>query len=159
MSKNSTSSSLDLLSGKLNEKTSLHLFWVHVYLEDTDAGGMVYHANYLKFAERARTEFLNLLGIHHAELMKDPLSPCFFVLKECSISFFKSAYLGDLLEIQTTFLKMTHARLFVAQEIFSKNVLIARLHITLACVKNSGYPTRIPPSLKTMLKSFLKDYT
>lgn len=144
------------LSGELYDKR-YHRFWIRVYLADTDAGGMVYHANYLTFAEKARTEFLNLMGIQHAKLMQDASLPCFFVVRECKVSFLKSAVLGDLLEIQTHFLTSTKARLFLQQDVFRENVLIARLHIVLACVKNLGVPVGIPPSIVTILRGFLPE--
>ena len=144
-------------SGMLSETTKQHHYWTSVYLADTDSGGMVYHANYLNFAERARTEFLNLLGIRHSQMMQEGSHSCFFVVRDCSISFFKSATFGDLLEVQTTFKKMTKVRLFLLQEIFKEKVLIARLHITLACVKNIGSPIGIPHAIVSAVKPFLKE--
>ncbi len=150
-------SSAPSFSGMISEDTKRHHYWTSVYLADTDSGGMVYHANYLNFAERARTEFLDLLGVHHAKMMQEESSPCFFVVRECAVSFLKPATFGDLLEVQTTFLKLTKVRLFLVQEIFKESVLIARLHITLACVKNIGSPTGIPRPIVSALKPFLKE--
>jgi len=144
-------------SGMISEDKKQHHYWTSVYLEDTDLGGVVYHANYLNFAERARTEFLNLLGIRHADMMQKDGYGCFFVVHECAITFLKPAVFGDLLEIQTTFVKTTKVRLFLLQEIFKGNVLIARLHITLACVKNRESPTKIPHTILSALKPFLKE--
>ncbi|MBS0185190.1 MAG: YbgC/FadM family acyl-CoA thioesterase [Proteobacteria bacterium] len=144
-------------SGMLSEDKKQHHYWTSVYLADTDSGGVVYHANYLNFAERARTEFLNLLGIYHADMMQKDTHGCFFVVHECAITFLKPAIFGDLLEVQTTFKKMTKVRLFLLQEIFKENVLIAQLHITLACVKNRESPTKIPHIIISALKPFLKE--
>ncbi len=147
-------SALDIspLTGKIDPKLKKHCFCIRVYLSETDAGGFVYHAAYLTYAERARTEYLSLLGISHAHLMTHSVSPCFFVVREATISFIKSAHLGETLTIYTHVIKITKVRLVLEQEIYRAATLIAQLHITLACVKKSGHPIKIPSSVTSALE-------
>ena len=77
----------------------IHSFPVRVYYEDTDAGGIVYYANYLRFAERARTEALRLCGFDQSDLMSDHQMA--FVVRRCNVDFLKPAMLDDLLTIET----------------------------------------------------------
>lgn len=155
-SKLSTKKDISNYSGKIFSDTKAHHFWVRIYLEDTDAGGIVYHANYLKFTERARSEFLKLIKMPHNELMNDPFNPSMFVMQTCSISFLKPAFLDDLLEIRTTLKEIKGARISLVQEIFRHTALIVQLHLTLAYVKKSGTPVRLSRPILNAFKDFLR---
>ena len=98
-------------------RNGVHFFPVRVYFEDTDAGGIVYHANYLKFAERARTEMLRLGGQNQSLLMNDDDTPIAFVVRHCSIDYNKAARLDDLLIVETGVVRVGGARLLMKQDI------------------------------------------
>jgi len=119
-----------------------HVFPVRVYYEDTDAGGVVYHANYLRFAERARTEMLRQAGIVQTALMaSDGLG---FIVRRCTVDFLKPARLDDALEVHTSVLSASGARLEAEQVVKRAGEDLARLTLEIACVDREGTPRRLP---------------
>lgn len=116
-----------------------------VYWEDTDAGGIVYYANYLKFAERARTELLRDHGIEQKTIREE--SGIAFVVTRCEIDYHHSAQLDDLLEIRTALHDLRKVRMTMHQEIWRNETKIASLVVALACIDKNGKPTAIPPEL------------
>lgn len=126
-------------------------FSVRVYYEDTDAGGVVYYANYMKFAERARTEMLRSLGIGQMELMRD--HDAAFMVRRCEIEFFKPAMLDDLLTIQTRITDIAGATLEMQQAILRDGETLVELNVRLATINpKTGKPARIPAHVKAALK-------
>jgi acyl-CoA thioester hydrolase len=122
-----------------------HVFPLRVYYEDTDAGGIVYYANYLRFAERARTEYLRSVGTDHQTLAaEDGIA---FTVRQCSVDYMQPAYLDDVLTVHTRFLKVGGASLRAEQIVKRDTDDLARLLIRLACVGNDGKPKRMPKSL------------
>jgi acyl-CoA thioester hydrolase len=122
-----------------------HVFPVRVYYEDTDAGGVVYHANYLRFAERARTEMLRQAGIGQTALMaREGLG---FIVRRCVVDFLKPARLDDALEVHTSVLSASGARLEAEQVVKRAGEDLARLTLEIACVDRDGKPQRLPKSL------------
>ena len=122
---------------------------IRVYYEDTDCGGIVYHANYLKYCERARSEAFFKAGILP---LKDGIG---FVVKTMQIEFLSSAKLGDLLEITTTLLERKNASLILAQSIFLENKEIFKAELTLVCINSKTQKiTKIPLWAKNIFKSF-----
>lgn len=119
---------------------------MRIYYEDTDAGGVVYHSNYLKFCERARSElfFKKNVAIFDAKSGH-------FLLTRANCAFLKSARLGDIVEIKTKILNFKKASLVIGQEIFREKELLFRGEFTLAFVKNSK-PTRIDDALKRLFE-------
>ena len=140
------------LSGELDRNLKVHIFPVRVYFEDTDTGGIVYHANYLKYAERARTEFLRFLGVSHASVMRN--NGVMIAVHSCDIRFLKSAILDDILSVKTTIARVTRARLCLTQDIYRDETPLARLHLVLACVKNAGIAVRFPEEFIERLQPF-----
>lgn len=126
---------------------SKHLYSTYVYMEDT--GGYVYHANYLKFAERARTEMLRAQGIDQ-RFLHDSKS-MFFVVQECKIVYLQPACLDDFLEIETHIHEVTGVRLIMVQKILRNHVEITNLFVTLVLVNEGGWPLRIPAFLRNAL--------
>lgn len=120
-----------------------------VYYEDTDAGGVVYYANYLKFFERARTDFLRCLGISQSDLIaKENLC---FVVKKCEVDYVSSAKLDDLIEVSLEVKELKPASIKMYQEIKTNKVL-TRLNVTIACVSADSFkPTKIPQNIKDLL--------
>lgn len=129
-----------------------HLFRVRVYYEDTDAGGIVYHANYLNFAERARTEMLRLVGAEQDEMRRE--AGLGFTVRHCQIDFKAPARLDDLLEVRTVLREARGARVLAVQSLHPviDGVVdprwIVQLELTLACVNNKGRPTRLPKQIR-----------
>jgi acyl-CoA thioester hydrolase len=114
---------------------------IRVYYEDTDAGGLVYHANYLKFAERARTEMLREVKIEQLILKNDYNIQ--FIVKNLYIDFFKPAQLDDLLTIKSVILKVSLAKVIMEQLIYKKMTLLAKIDVTLGSINTEGKPSRL----------------
>ncbi|GHD63500.1 thioesterase [Thalassobaculum fulvum] len=119
-------------------------FPVRVYYEDTDAGGIVYHANYLQFAERARTETLRRLGIDQSRLRDE--HDVIFIVRRCTIDYRAPARLDDALEVRTRMTGWRGASIEAEQTVHRRGedgALVA-LDLTIACVNGRGRPVRIP---------------
>jgi len=118
-----------------------------VYYEDTDAGGIVYYANYLKFFERARTEWLRSLGVNQDKLAQDP--GLIFVVRRALLDFLRPARLDDMLEVTVEPLKLARVYVDLAQEARCGAQTLARAEIRVACVnQRSQKPVAIPPFLR-----------
>jgi acyl-CoA thioester hydrolase len=124
---------------------------VRVYYEDTDAGGVVYYANYLRFAERARTEMLRRLGIESSKLMAE--AGIAFVVRHCEADYRRPARLDDELEVRTRLVNMGGATLELEQRIVraGNGNETVRLLLTLACMTAAGKPARIPAEIRRRL--------
>jgi len=129
---------------------SPHHFPVRIYYEDTDFSGNVYHAAYLKFLERGRTEFLRDLGIHHSELVKDGIA---FAVRSMELDFVGAAHIDDLLDVTTEMAAMTGARLTLAQTISRDGVVLTRAQVVVVAIKTSGGVARLPKDLLARLAS------
>jgi acyl-CoA thioester hydrolase len=128
-----------------------YLYSVRVYYEDTDAAGIVYYANYLKFAERARTEMLRRLGIEHERLRAE--TGLGFVVRRCSIDFRQPARLDDDLVVATRLTAVGGASLEIDQDVLRDSAMLVRLASRIACLGQGGRPHRLPPALKAALTS------
>ncbi len=125
-------------------------FTARVYYEDTDFSGNVYHAAYLHFFERARTEFLRERGVHHSELVKDGIA---FAVRTMSIDFKAAAHIDDLLEVTTEVASLTAARLNLVQSIARDGAEITRAEVQVVAIKTSGGVARMPRELLEMLEA------
>lgn len=121
-----------------------HRFSVRVYYEDTDFSGIVYHAAYLHYFERARTEFLRTVGVHHSELMREGIA---FAVRSMQIEFDAAAQIDDLLEVETVVEEMTAARLRLDQRILRAGKVITRAKVLVVAINEGGRPARLPQSL------------
>ena len=124
----------------------VHRHPARVYYEDTDAGGIVYHANYLNFAERGRTEALRDLGVPHAEM--SALHGLFFMVRRIKVDYLAPARLDDSLVVETTTLAVGGATVELRQDVVraGDGLLLARLELQLVCGRISDQrPARIPP--------------
>ncbi len=120
-----------------------------VYYEDTDAGGIVYYANYLKFAERGRTELLRYMGFSHTKMMED--QGVNFVVRSCLLNCLAPARLDDVLEVRTRFKKPGFAKLEVVQEIVREGQVLATLDVVLACINSVGKPVKLNETFRQTL--------
>lgn len=118
-------------------------FPVRVYWEDTDAGGVVYHANYLRFLERARSEWLRARGVEQRDLRER--EDVILVVREMQIDFLKPARLDDLLQANVQLHKRRSASLVVAQELFRSHTCLLRAKIRIACLTASTFRPRSLP--------------
>jgi acyl-CoA thioester hydrolase len=127
------------------------LFPVRVYYEDTDAAGLVYYANYLKFAERARTEMLRRLGVEQERLRAE--TGLAFVVRRCAADYVLPARLDDDLVVVTRLKALGGASLDLDQDVRRNDALLVRLAFQIACLGRSGRPQRLPPVLRAALSS------
>lgn len=134
------------LSGRV--EGGAHILPVRVYYEDTDAGGVVYHANYLRYCERGRTDFLRVLGIHQSTF--DQVG---FVVRRMECDFRKPARLDDLLEVETRFVELAGARLELAQCVRRDTDVLFSTRVTVALIDGRGRPRRLPADLAALIKS------
>jgi acyl-CoA thioester hydrolase len=127
-----------------------HTHQIRVYYEDTDAGGIVYHARYLHFAERARTEALRDAGIPHSEMVAE--HGAMFMVHRAEIDYSRPARLDDLLSVETETMDVGGATVLLRQTVRGPNGVCATLSIKLACVRLEGNkPARIPPRWREAL--------
>jgi len=126
-----------------------------VYYEDTDAGGVVYYANYLKFLERARTEALVTLGFNNKRIKQDFGS--LIIVKSCNIEYKIAAHLEDELSIRSFIKSITKTSFFMNQFITRGEDLIAEAKMHLVFVNKEGKPMRIPDSLFQDFKPYFCD--
>ncbi len=144
--------------GRLDGRS--HHFPVRVYYEDTDAGGIVYHANYLRFCERARTEMMRLLGASHSRMVAE--TGVSFAVRRCEIDFMRPARLDDALEIVTTITDIGGASLDAEQRVFRTDdgtaesaaggpAELVRVRLKLACMTRDGRPVRLPAPVRKAL--------
>ena len=133
-----------------------HRLPVRVYYEDTDFTGVVYHASYVRFFERGRTDFLRASGIGHRELLERSDS-CAFVVTRLDIVFRRAARIDDALIVRTTYDRVRGPRLWVTQTITRDDELIATAAVQVACINLAGAPRRRPPDLVDHIRAKLAD--
>lgn len=119
-----------------------HRFELRVYYEDTDFAGIVYYANYLKFIERARTEFMRSLGIDQTRLRVETGSV--FAVRSIEAEFLKPAKFDDELTVITSLEELSGARAALKQDVFRNNDRLFSSRVTVACIAESGRPSRFP---------------
>ena len=126
-------------------------YTLKIYYEDTDAGGVVYYANYLKFIERARTEMINELGFTLTTLLKD--YDRLFLVKKIECDYIEPCKLEDRLNIQSKVLVLKNASFELEQNILKQNKIIFRSKIVMVCVNSQGAPSKIPNELHNLMKN------
>lgn len=135
-------------------ENAAHVLPVRVYFEDTDFSGAVYHANYVKFCERGRTDCLRLMGIHHRELHEGKGgSGLVFVVRRMECDFLKPARIDDLLVVRTVSLEAGGARMMLGQRIMRDQTLLFEAKVTVALIGADGRPRRFPQALASAFKA------
>ena len=122
-----------------------------IYYEDTDSGGVVYYANYLKFIERARTEMINELGFTLTKLLND--YDRLFLVKKIECDYIESCKLEDTLYVQSRVLVLKNASFELEQNLLKQNKIIFRSKIVMVCVNSQGAPSKIPNELHSLMKN------
>ena len=130
-------------------------FNIRIYFEDTDAGGIVYHSNYLKYIERARTEMSRAAGVCHSEAFNE--GKCFFVVRGINIEYLQPAYLDDELTVHTTVTAMGPIRMELFQEVKRGELILARAHVNLVNVDQTRKLTRIPKEFREFMSLYVKE--
>ncbi|PLW84048.1 tol-pal system-associated acyl-CoA thioesterase [Kineobactrum sediminis] len=131
-------------------KTAEFSTMLRVYIEDTDAGGIVYYVNYLKFMERARTEFMRSLGFGKDYIFNLDLM---FVVTQVAIRYHRPAQLDDMLEVGVKVTELRGATMIMAQEVHREGLLLAAADVTVACVDRAGItPRRLPTEMLESLR-------
>ncbi len=128
-----------------------HLLPVRIYYEDTDFTGVVYHANYLRYFERGRSDFFRLAGISHSDFLELP-EPTAFSIVRMEIDFRRAARIDDALLVRTTYDSIQGARLFVSQRITRGDELIAQAQVQAVCIDLKGRARRPPPQMVRLLQ-------
>jgi acyl-CoA thioester hydrolase len=133
----------------------VHLLPIRVYYEDTDFTGVVYHANYLRYFERGRSEFLRLTGVSHTALrgLEQPIA---FVVVRMTIDYRKAARIDDALVVRTVYERVSRARLHVRQTILRGLDVIAEAVEEIACISLDGRPVRPPAALVDGLRDWFQ---
>ena len=125
-----------------------HELPVKVYYEDTDMGGVVYYANYLKFIERARSEIVEELGVDQNQMKADGLV---FVVTRVVADYLSAAKLGDQLTVRTTHSAPSPARWLFDQSVWRGDACLFKAEVTAVCMTTNGRPTRLPAELRANL--------
>ena len=132
---------------------SVHILPVRVYYEDTDAGGIVYHANYLRFAERARAELLRMFSADNSALLDS--HDLAFVARHCALDYIAPARLDDALEVRSRVVEVRGASLRMAQTVTRNGDDLVRIDIRLACIGRDGRPGRLPHPVREALSRLI----
>jgi acyl-CoA thioester hydrolase len=126
-----------------------HVLPLRVYYEDTDAAGIVYYANWLRFLERGRTEMLRVLGQEHSALKAE--RGVNWVVRRCAIDYLKPARLDETIEVHTSCGELRGASLDMLQEALRGDEVLVRAELMVACMGEAGRPVRLPTGLRAAL--------
>ncbi len=142
------------LAGRIEGET--HILPVRVYFEDTDCAGVVYHANFLKFCERGRSDFIRLLGIDAKSLASpEQGEPAVFVVRRVEIDYLKPGRMDDVLEIVTSCVEIGSASLVLQQDVRRDGMLLARARVSVVLVSSAGKPQRLGALVRNALQRFV----
>lgn len=140
-------------AGRFDGRT--HILPVRIYYEDTDFTGLVYHANYVRYFERGRSDFLRAAGVHHSELLNGP-GPLGFAVNRLALEFHKPARIDDALTVRTVFETIRGPRIFIAQRIEREGESLVTAEVQVCCISLTGRPRKPPATLLERLKPFLE---
>lgn len=136
----------------MQAETPLHTHTVRIYWEDTDAGGIVYHASHVRFFERGRTEFLRALGVNQSAFSdRSAANALLFTVRRLEIDYLKPARLDDLLDVETRVMDIGGSRLVLDQRLVRDGETIATAVVTVVAVGGNGRPTRIPDAMRRLV--------
>ncbi|NWF76104.1 MAG: tol-pal system-associated acyl-CoA thioesterase [Nitrospirae bacterium] len=126
-------------------------FKIKIYYEDTDAGGVVYYANYLKYLERARTEFFSEKGVDVTQYHNNGY---FFVVIHVDIDYKRPAMLGDIIEVTTELVEMKNVTITLNHQILRDDKVLVDSTVKVACIGRDGKPKRIPDEIRSVFEAF-----
>ena len=143
------------LAGRLTtvDGRQRHILPVRVYFEDTDAGGVAYHASFVRWCERGRTDFLRLLGTDARRLIdgSDSLEPAAFVVRRMTFDFARPARMDDVLEVATLVRELGGASVTLNQQVLRDGVRICEADVTVVLVSVSGKPLRLTSAIRSAM--------
>ena len=137
------------VSGRI--EAGIHRFFIRVYYEDTDAAGIVYYANYLKFVERARTEMMRLYGVEHERWRQ--AEGIAFIVRHAALDYRAPARLDDTLVVETRVKELGGASIVLSQDVKRGDALLVAATIKVATIGRDGRPVRLPPAFKAAILS------
>jgi len=143
-----------MLDGRFEGKT--FILPIRVYFEDTDLSGIVYHANYLRFMERARTEYFRALGGVQSDLSAQQ-EPVAWALRKLAIEYLRPARIDDVVEVHTVARGLTGARLMADQSILCHGGTLTRGSVEACLITLNGKPRRIPSQVREKFQPFLSE--
>ena len=132
-----------------------HFFPVRVYYEDTDFSGVVYHANYLRFMERGRSEFLRMSGAGHQDMFAGS-EPLVWVVRRMMIDFDRPARMEEALTVRTSVLELAGARMRLDQRVARAGDILVKATVEVCVITLDGRPRRVPDSTRKKLEFFLE---
>jgi acyl-CoA thioester hydrolase len=138
--------------GRFDGKT--HILPLRIYYEDTDLSGVVYHANYLRFMERGRSEYFRSAGIEKLAML-DHEEPWAWTLRKVELDYHRPARVDDLIEVHTRCVGLTGARMCADQRIYAAGELLVRGAVEACIISLKGRPRRIPPEMRAVLAPLL----
>jgi acyl-CoA thioester hydrolase len=133
-----------------------HILPLRVYYEDTDLSGVIYHANYLRYMERGRTEFFRLAGISKMAGLEAP-EPTAWAIRNVEVQFHRPGRVDDVLQVHTILTGITGARMTATQRIYAGDVLLTDGRIEACIITLTGKPRRIPQEIRAVLSPFLSE--
>lgn len=142
------------LQGLGHFEGKVHVLPISIYYEDTDLSGVVYHANYLRFMERGRTEFFRLSGISKMAGLEDD-EPTAWAIRSAHIDYHRPARLDDAVTVRTILIGLSGARLQAIQRVMRGDVLLVEGRIEACIITLTGRPRRIPESVRRLLTPLL----
>jgi len=126
-----------------------HIFPIRVYYEDTDMAGIVYYANYLKYIERARSDWVRGIGVDQNAMREE--EGVVFAVRRVEADYLAPAKFDDALEVRTSVQTVTGARFVMEQNIYRDEVHLFQAIVTLVCLNETGHPARLPANIRLML--------
>ena len=126
-----------------------HRFTVRVYYEDTDMAGIVYYANYLKFIERARSDWVREMGVDQTALRRD--EGMVFAVRRVEADYIAPAHFDETLTVHTSQRAVTGARLILNQQVFRGDTLLFQAEVTVVCLNEAGHAVRLPANIRRMV--------
>ena len=127
-----------------------HTFALRVYYEDTDLAGIVYYANYLKFIERARTEWVRSLGVDQGQLRAE--TGLVFAVRRIEADYLRPAKFDDKLRVETGVIAVTGVRILLGQDVFRGVEKLFAAQVVLVCLTGGGQPSRLPADLRRLIE-------
>ncbi len=124
-----------------------HSFPIRVYYEDTDMAGIVYYANYLRYIERARSDWVREIGIDQLEMKA---AGVVFAVRRVEADYIASAIFDDRLVVRTEMTQLTPARMVMSQDVWRDETLLFAAKVTIVCIGPGGKPTRLPANLRSL---------
>ncbi len=134
----------------------VHVLPIRIYYEDTDFSGVVYHANFLRYMERGRSDFLRLAGVHHAELWSRGEGVAFTV-RRIEVDYRLPGRIDDLIEVHTAYTKAFGARIEARQAVWRGSELLVEAAVYAACINGAGRARRLPPDVIEKMRDFVEE--